>query len=90
MERIEVLGANGESLVYDGATVTKFKHHGKEESGRNPVSTFREVRITPRKRRGDAEQEHDVLLAMSAIFSLRIPDSELPELERMVQLLQGG
>ena len=42
---IEVTGADGESIVFDGATVAKFTHHGKLETARNPVSTYREVRI---------------------------------------------
>jgi hypothetical protein len=88
MEQIEVMGADGESLVYDGATVAKFKHHGKQEAARNPVSTFREVKIKARKRKGDAEQEYDVMLAMSAFLSLRITESELPKLQRMLELIR--
>ena len=90
MEQIEVMGADGESLVYDGITVAKFKHHGKQEAARNPVSTFRQVQIKPRKRKGDAEQEYDVMLAMSAFFSLRVTESELPKLQRMLDLLEKG
>lgn len=41
----EVHGANGESIVFDGTTVTKFRHHGKDEAARNPVSTFRELQV---------------------------------------------
>jgi hypothetical protein len=48
---LEVQGENGESLVYDGATVAKFRHFGKEEAARNPVSTYRQCDVKPRKRK---------------------------------------
>ena len=90
MAAIEVRGHGGESIVYDGATVAKFRHEGKDEAARNPVSTYREVRVTARKRKGDAEQEYDVLLAMSSIMSLRITESERPRLDELVAALEGG
>ncbi len=89
MEAIEVMGADGESIVFDGATVAKFKHHGKEETARNPVSTYREVRVKARKRKGDAVQEYDVLLAMSSIMALRIAEPEREKLDRLVAILEG-
>jgi hypothetical protein len=87
---IEVRGEGGESLVHDGATVAKFRHDGKDEAARNPVSTYREIRIKPRKRKGDAEQEYDVLLAMSSIMSLRVRESERAALDELVAALEAG
>jgi hypothetical protein len=86
---IEVRGEGGESILYDGASVAKFRHDGKEEVARNPVSTFREVRIKPRKRKKrDVEQRYDVLLACSTIFSLTVPESEKPKLDELVLELE--
>ena len=71
---IEIKGEGGESILFDGASVTKFRHDGKQEVARNPVSTFREVRVKPKKRKKrDLEQRYDVLLACATIFSLTIP-----------------
>ena len=88
---IEIKGDSGESLLFDGASVAKFRHDGKEESVRNPASTFREVRVSPRKKKRkerDQEQKYDVLLACSTIFSLTIPESEKPKLDELVAELE--
>ncbi len=88
---IEIKGEGGESLLFDGASVAKFRHDGKEESARNPASTYREVRVTPKKQkrkdRGQ-EQRYDVLLACSTIFSLTIVESEMPKLDELVAELE--
>ena len=88
---IEIKGEGGESLLFDGASVAKFRHDGKEESARNPASTYREVRVSPkkqkRKQRGQ-EQRYDVLLACSTIFSLTIVESEKPKLDELVAELE--
>lgn len=88
---IEIRGDGGESLLFDGASVAKFRHDGKEEAARNPASTFRELRVSPkkqkRKERG-TEQRYDVLLACSTIFSLTIPESEKPKLDELVAELE--
>uniref|UniRef100_UPI003D8BDB01 hypothetical protein n=1 Tax=Gordonia sp. B7-2 TaxID=3420932 RepID=UPI003D8BDB01 len=83
----EVHGANGESILCDGLTVAKFRHHGKDEAARNPVSTFRELKISentslfgkPRKPR-----EFTVLLAMSSIMSLTVDEAGKTAIESMV------
>ena len=86
---IEVKGEGGESLLFDGASVAKFRHNGMEEIARNPLSTFREVRVKPKKRKKrDSEQRYDVLLACSTIFSLTIPESEKPKLDELVIQLE--
>jgi len=78
-------------LLFDGASVAKFRHDGKEESARNPGSTFREVRVSRRKQKKkerDQEQRYDVLLACSTIFSLTIPESERPKLHELIVELE--
>ncbi len=88
---IEIKGEGGESLLFDGASVAKFRHDGKEESARNPASTFREVRVSPKKQKKkerDQEQRYDVLLACSTIFSLTILASEKPKLDELVVELE--
>lgn len=86
---IEIKGENGESILFDGASVAKFRHNGMEEVTRNPVSTYRETRVKARKRKKkDPEQRYDVLLACSAIFSLTIPESEKPKLDELVAELE--
>ena len=87
---IEVTGADGESIVYDGATVTKFKHHGKLETARNPVSTYREVRIKERTSlfgKPRDPREFEVLLAMSSIMSLTVDEAGRSEIERLAAVL---
>jgi hypothetical protein len=86
---IEVKGEQGESILFDGSSVAKFRHDGQQEVARNPASTYREVRIKPKKRKKrDPEQRYDVLLACSSIFSLTIPESEKPKLDELVAELE--
>ena len=86
---IEIRGENGESILFDGASVAKFRHDGKLESARNPASTYREVRVKAKKRKKrDPEQRYDVLLACATIFSLTIPESEKPKLDELVAELE--
>ncbi len=86
---VEIKGEGGESILFDGASVAKFRHDGKEEAARNPASTFREVRVSPKKRKKrDPEQRYDVLLACSTIFALTIPESEKPKLDELVIQLE--
>lgn len=83
----EVRGNDGESLLFDGATVAKFRHHGKEEAARNPVSTFREVRVKPATKlfgRPKVPAEYEVLLAMSSIMSLTVPEESKADLDAFV------
>ncbi len=86
---IEVKGEGGESIVFDGASVAKFRHNGLEEVARNPVSTYREVRVKPKKmKKRDVEQRYDVLLACAAIFSLTVTESEKSNLDELVSELE--
>lgn len=88
---IEIKGEGGESILFDGASVAKFRHDGKEESARNPASTFREARVKAKKmkkKQSGQEQRYDVLLACSTIFSLTIPESEKTKLEELVTHLE--
>jgi hypothetical protein len=85
---IEIKGEGGESILFDGASVAKFRHDGKEEVARNPVGTFREVRVKPKKTKGGQEQRYDVLLACATIFSLTIPESEKPQFDELVRELE--
>ncbi len=87
---IEVQGSDGESILFDGAYVAKLKHHGKEETARNPASTYREVRVKARKRKGDAPQEYDVLLAMQSIMALRVGEDGKAALDRLVAVLEAA
>lgn len=87
---IEVTGADGESIVFDGATVAKFKHHGKLETARNPVSTYREVRIKERTSlfgKPRDPREFEVLLAMSSIMSLTVDEVGKAEVEKLAAVL---
>ena len=82
---IEIKGEGGESLLFDGASVAKFRHHGKEESARNPASTFREVRVSPRKqkrRERGQEQRYDVLLACSDGLWSGLSDDDMAEIAK--------
>ena len=85
---IEIRGEGGESILFDGASVAKFRHDGKEESARNPASTYRETRVKPRKTKKGREQRYDVLLACSTIFSLTIPESERTKVDQLVAELE--
>jgi len=86
---IEIKGERGESILFDGASVAKFRHDGKEEVARNPASTFREVRVKPKKmKKRDVEQRYDVLLACASIFSLTIVESEKPKFDELVAELE--
>jgi hypothetical protein len=86
---IEIKGEGGESILFDGASVAKFRHNGMEEVARNPVSTYRETRVKAKKRKKrDAHQRYEVLLACSAILSLTITESEKPKLDALVAELE--
>ena len=85
---IEVKGEGGESLLFDGASVTKFRHDGKEESARNPASTYREARIKEKKAKRGKPHRYDVLLACATIFSLTILESEKPKFDELVRELE--
>lgn len=87
---IEVRGLNGESLLYDGATVAKFRHDGKDEAARNPVSTYRQVQVKHKEGKRGKEGHYEVLLAMSSFMSLSVPESEKTRLDELVSALEQG
>jgi len=87
---IEVRGLNGESLLYDGATVAKFRHDGKDEAARNPVSTYRQIDVKHKEGKRGKEGRYEVLLAMSSFMSLSIPEAEKPRLDELVAALEQG
>ena len=87
---IETKGEGGESILFDDASVAEFCHDGMQEVARNPVSTFREGRVKPKKmKKRDVEQRYDVLLACSTVFSLMIAEWEKPKLDELVAHLEG-
>lgn len=85
---IEVRGLNGESLLYDGATVAKFRHDGKDEAARNPVSTYRQVQVKHKEGKRGKEGHYEVLLAMSSFMSLSVPEAEKARLDELVSALE--
>jgi hypothetical protein len=86
---IEVTGTNGESLLFDGATVAKYRHHGKDEAARNPVSTYREVRIKHKGGKRGREGTYEVMLAMSSFMALSVPESGKADLDALVAALDA-
>lgn len=86
---IEVRGLNGESLVFDGATVAKFRHNGNDEASRNPISTYRELQVTHKPGKRGKEGRYDVLLAMSSFMSLSVPESGLASIEELRTALEA-
>ena len=90
---VEITGADGESIVHDGATVAKFKHHGKQETARNPVSTFRELRISQKKSllgKVKDPDRYDALLAMSSLMTLNVDAEGKAALEALAAELQSA
>jgi hypothetical protein len=87
---IEVKGANGESIVYDGNFVMKLRHGATDESARNPASTFRQCAVKAKKVKKGREPEHEVLLARASFFALTIPEWEKPRLDELVAELERG
>jgi len=88
MDNIEVTGTNGERLLFDGATVAKFRHNGLQEAARNPVSTYRELRVTHRPGKRGKPDTYEVLLAMSSFMSLTIDASQKPQLDALAEALE--
>ncbi len=86
---IELKGLNGESLVFDGATVAKFRHNGLDESARNPISTFREVQVSHKPGKRGKEGRYDVMVAMSSFMALSVPESAKAALDDFVAALRA-
>ncbi|MDY6811918.1 hypothetical protein GIY30_07585 [Gordonia sp. HNM0687] len=85
--KTEVRGVDGESIVCDGITVSKFRHHGKDEAARNPVSTFRELQIKEKTSlfgKPRSPRQFAVLLVMSSIMSLTVDEAGKAAMEAMV------
>lgn len=87
---IEVKGANGESIIFDGTYVAKFRHGGKQEAAKNPVTTYRQVDVKAKKRKGDREQEYDVMVFLASIMSLTITESEKPRFDELVAAMEAA
>lgn len=87
---IEVRGANGERLLYDGASVAKFRHDGLQEVTRNPVSTYRSIQVKHRAGKRGKPDTYEVLLAMSSFMSLTVDDEHKPQLDELVEALEGS
>lgn len=87
---IELQGLNGESLLFDGATLAKFRHDGKDEAARNPVSTFREVQVKHKPGKRGKPGRYDVLVALSSFMALSIPEDAKPLLDELVAALEAG
>lgn len=85
---IQVNGEGGESIVFDGVTVSKYLHDGKEQAATNLATTYRETRVTPKKAKAGEEQRYDVLIACGTIFSLTVPESETSKLAELVAELE--
>lgn len=86
---IEVKGLNGESLVFDGATLAKYRHDGMDEAARNPLSTYREVQVTHKPGKRGKEGRYDVLVAMSSLMSISLPESAKASLDDLVAALEA-
>lgn len=90
---IEVKGLDGESIVFDGTTVAKWRHGGKQEVARNLATTFRQCDVTVRKKgrkERDLPDRYDVMLACSAFFSLTIEADQRPLLDELVAALEAS
>ncbi|GAB91669.1 hypothetical protein [Gordonia rhizosphera] len=87
MPMIEIHGADGESILCDGITVAKFRHHGKDEAARNPVSTYRELQVKEKTSlfgKPRSPRQFTALLVMSSIMSLTVDENGKAALEAMV------
>lgn len=87
---IELKGLNGESVVFDGATVAKFRHNGLDEAARNPVSTFREVQIRHHPGKRGKEGRYEIMVVLTSFMSLQVPESEKETLDELVAQLQAA
>ncbi len=87
---IELKGLNGESLVFDGATLAKFRHNGLDEAARNPLSTFREVQVKHKPGKRGKEGRYDVMVAMSSFMSLSIAETAKPTLDELIGALESS
>ncbi|WP_320668593.1 hypothetical protein [Patulibacter defluvii] len=87
---IELKGLNGESLIHDGATLAKFRHGGREEAARNPLSTFREAQVKHKPGKRGKPGRYEVLIAMAAFFALSVEEERKPELDALIAALESG
>lgn len=87
---IELKGLNGGSLVFDGATLAKFRHHGLDEAASNPVSTFREVQVKHKPGKRGKEGRYDVMVAMASFMALSIAEDAKAQLDELVAALEAA
>lgn len=85
---IHVEGCNGESITLDGPYISKFRHHGKDEAAKNLATTFRSATVKPKKRKRDAEQQYDVMIACSSFMSLTVPETQRATLDELIGELE--
>lgn len=90
MAVIELKGSNGESLLLADGSLTKFRHNGLDEAARNPVSTYREVQVRHKPGKRGKEGRYDVLVAMSSLMSLSVPESAKADLDALVAALEAA
>lgn len=86
---IELKGLNGESVVFDGATVAKFRHNGLDEAARNPVSTFREVQVKHKPGKRGKEGRYDVMVVLASFMSISVPETGKAALDELVAALEA-
>lgn len=87
---IEVKGLDGESLLYDGSTVSKFRHHGKEQSVRVLASTYREAQVKHKEAKRKNPERYEALLAMGSFLALTFPVEEKPQWDALIAALESG
>lgn len=85
---IELKGLNGESLLLADGSLTKFRHNGLDETARNPVSTYREVQVKHKPGKRGKEGRYDLLVAMSSIMSISVPESAKSSIDDLVAALE--
>lgn len=86
---IELKGLNGESIVFDGATVAKFRHNGLDEAARNPVSTYREVQVKHKPGKRGKEGRYDVMVVLASFLSISVPEDAKDTLDELVAALEA-
>lgn len=92
MDAIEVKGLKGESIVYDGNFVMKFRHDGKQEVAKNPVSTYRETTVKQATKlfgKPKVPVEYEALIALGSFMSLTVDEAGKPALDALVAALDA-
>lgn len=84
---IEVKGENGESILHDGNFVMKMRHFGKQESARNPATTYREYSLKVKEKKG--VREYELVLACQAFFALTFTEESKPSFDEVIAALEA-